>query len=390
MVFAAVPSQPLVSSPARAVAGHAWFFEAPGNPLQKRDVTFAAPQPGHALVEVIGCGLCHTDLGFCDGSVRTKHPLPLVLGHEVVGQVVGLGDGADASLQGATVVVPAVLPCGQCLYCDAGRSNACYLDLPQNFAWEVGGRFYRGELLRIANELTHRGARPLEDTALREALHADNQRGERLIQLRELRAAEPWRLPASEVYSVVRAGTLMTAADHTQMLDAYLAGVLRRPMRALDTVKVVLVGAFCEQPPLDLIKALEKAGCDIVDDDLQHGLHAIDAPYDESEPDPLTALARAWTEHGAAQASRFVRDGEKKGQALVAKVRACGADGVVFAAASFCDPALLDQPMLETAMNEASTPFTAFKFSENTGQFQVIREQAGAFSDAVKLWSVAA
>ena len=62
---------------------------------------------------------------------------------------------------------------------------------------------------------------------------------------------------------------------------------------------------------------------------------------------------------------------------------------VIFAAASFCDPALLDQPMLEQAMTDNQIPFTSFKFAENTGQFQVIREQAGAFSDAVRLWESA-
>ena len=59
---------------------------------------------------------------------------------------------------------------------------------------------------------------------------------------------------------------------------------------------------------------------------------------------------------------------------------------MIFAAASFCDPALLDQPMLEAALEDAAIPYTSFKFAENTGQFQVIREQAGAFSDAVRLW----
>jgi benzoyl-CoA reductase subunit C len=67
-------------------------------------------------------------------------------------------------------------------------------------------------------------------------------------------------------------------------------------------------------------------------------------------------------------------------------VRECGADGVVFAAASFCDPALLDQPMLEAALDRAAIPHTSFKFAENNAQFQTIREQAGAFSDSVKLW----
>jgi benzoyl-CoA reductase subunit C len=91
---------------------------------------------------------------------------------------------------------------------------------------------------------------------------------------------------------------------------------------------------------------------------------------------------------GCATASRYIGD-EEKGTKLVRSVRECGADGVVFAAASFCDPALLDQPMLEASLRAAGIPHTSFKFSENTGQFQVIREQAGAFSDAVKLWGTA-
>ena len=78
-----------------------------------------------------------------------------------------------------------------------------------------------------------------------------------------------------------------------------------------------------------------------------------------------------------------------KGRSLISRVRAYDAEGVIFAAASFCDPALLDQPMLEAALTRAGVPHTSLKFSENTGQFQVIREQAGAFSDAVKLWGAA-
>jgi benzoyl-CoA reductase subunit C len=68
-------------------------------------------------------------------------------------------------------------------------------------------------------------------------------------------------------------------------------------------------------------------------------------------------------------------------------VRESGAEGVLFAAPSFCDPALLDQPMTTCACDEAGIPWTAFKYSENTGQFQVIREQAGTFADSIKLWS---
>ncbi|MBI2220256.1 MAG: 6-hydroxycyclohex-1-ene-1-carbonyl-CoA dehydrogenase [Acidobacteria bacterium] len=107
-----------------AVEARGYFLDAPGAALAARALPIDAPAPGEAVVEVLACGLCHTDLAFASGSVPTKHPLPLVLGHETVGTVVAAGEGA-ASLTRRTVIVPAVLPCGQCAYCRAGRGNAC-------------------------------------------------------------------------------------------------------------------------------------------------------------------------------------------------------------------------------------------------------------------------
>jgi len=104
-----------------------YFLETPGKPLVRRALELPDPGPGQALVEVTACGLCHTDLSFADGSVKTRHPLPLVLGHEITGRVVAAGPGADGAsdLIGQPVLVPAVLPCGECAFCRAGRGNAC-------------------------------------------------------------------------------------------------------------------------------------------------------------------------------------------------------------------------------------------------------------------------
>jgi benzoyl-CoA reductase subunit C len=266
---------------------------------------------------------------------------------------------------------------------------AAYLDLPQNFAPGLGGRFYVQELRRIARELEERGARAPEPDALILAIAEENIRRSVLADLDALRRAEPWRLRATEAYLAVRAGTLMPAREHAGLLRELLVAVRQRKARLIDNARVVLVGSFCEQPPLELILSLEKSGCDVVDDDFQLGLRMLDGPIEiAADEDPLASLCRAYLERGTATASRYIADG-RKGAALVERVRAAGADGVIFAAASFCDPALLDQPMLEAALDEARVPHTSFKFSENTGQFQTIREQAGAFSDALKLWGTA-
>lgn len=100
-----------------------WVVEKPGQPMVERE---RAEQPGagEVLVEVAGCGVCHTDLGFYYDGVATRHPLPLTLGHEVSGRVVAAGPGAEA-WQGRTVVVPAVMPCGTCAACRAGKGGVC-------------------------------------------------------------------------------------------------------------------------------------------------------------------------------------------------------------------------------------------------------------------------
>jgi benzoyl-CoA reductase subunit C len=264
-----------------------------------------------------------------------------------------------------------------------------YLDLPQSFHPEIGGRFYQRELERIAGELAERGARPLEDDALIQAIVIENRRRRALADLDELRRREPWRLLGSEAYLAARAGGALTAREHLDLLAELTEALGQRQPRPYDNVRVVVVGAFCEQPPLPLIRALETAGCYLVEDDFQLGMRILEGEIVVADGEaPLAALARAYLEQGTATATRWVGDGEK-GASLVAQVRRAEADGVIFASPSFCDPALLDRPMLEAALDAAGIPHTSFKYAENTAQFQVIREQAGAFSDAVKLWGVA-
>lgn len=111
---------------------YSWRMVAPGQPLERFPDAGRTPQADEVLVEVAGCGLCHTDLGFLDGTVKTRAPLPLVLGHEISGRVTETGEGAEAWL-GRDVLIPAVIPCGDCDVCNSGRGNVCaYQKMPGN------------------------------------------------------------------------------------------------------------------------------------------------------------------------------------------------------------------------------------------------------------------
>ncbi len=135
----AVKGAPLATPYRRAVMlSIAYVLRQAGAPLVREERAMPEPGPGEAVVEVRACGLCHTDLGFAQGSVAPRHPLPLVLGHEITGVVRAAGRGAEA-LVGHEVLVPAVMPCGDCAFCRAGRGNTCPLQkMPGN---DIDGGF---------------------------------------------------------------------------------------------------------------------------------------------------------------------------------------------------------------------------------------------------------
>jgi len=90
----------------------------------QQDLSPLDPAADEVVVEVAGCGLCHTDVGFARGGVATRHPLPLILGHEIAGRVAAAGERATEWI-GRSVIVPAVIPCGACDACQAGRPTIC-------------------------------------------------------------------------------------------------------------------------------------------------------------------------------------------------------------------------------------------------------------------------
>lgn len=101
-----------------------WMMTGRGEPLVQVKMDTLSPGPDEVLVEIAGCGVCHTDLGFYYDGIRTKHELPLTLGHEISGRVVDVGANALWWIDRA-VIVPAVIPCGQCDVCRRGKSTIC-------------------------------------------------------------------------------------------------------------------------------------------------------------------------------------------------------------------------------------------------------------------------
>ncbi len=103
----------------------AMVLERPGRPLKLVRRPIPRPGPGQLLLRVKACGVCRTDLHVVDGDLPQTR-LPIVPGHEVVGEVVELGEGVSGFEPGQRVGVPWLgHTCGRCRYCRMGRENLC-------------------------------------------------------------------------------------------------------------------------------------------------------------------------------------------------------------------------------------------------------------------------
>jgi 6-hydroxycyclohex-1-ene-1-carbonyl-CoA dehydrogenase len=131
--------------------------------LELKEIPMPELQAGDVVVEVAGCGVCHTDLGYFYDGVPTVSKPPLTLGHEISGTVVG----GVTDMIGKEVIIPAVMPCRNCPICDAGRGNRCLVQkMPGNSLGQLGG--FSSHIVVPAGDLCvikNRGDRPL-------ALHA--------------------------------------------------------------------------------------------------------------------------------------------------------------------------------------------------------------------------
>jgi 6-hydroxycyclohex-1-ene-1-carbonyl-CoA dehydrogenase len=112
-----------------------WQMVEPGK-LARASIDVPELKPGEVLVEIAGCGVCHTDLGYFYDGVPTVSKPPFTLGHEISGTVIA----GDKKWVGKEVIIPAVMPCNNCPICAAGRGNRCLAQkMPGNSMGIYGG-----------------------------------------------------------------------------------------------------------------------------------------------------------------------------------------------------------------------------------------------------------
>lgn len=260
-----------------------------------------------------------------------------------------------------------------------------YFDYPQNFDPLIGGVFYSQEMEKVLEDIYAVNGVKATTESLNKSIGLYNINRRLIEEIYDIRQEFPWRLSAVDTYHILRAGIVMPVEEHNEILKQVVEYISIERGEPMDNIRVVVTGSFCEQPPIGLIKSIEMAGCYIVDDDFMLGSRWIQGDIKDDTDNPLKALTEAYINQSTFS-SAYYDVGNPKGKRLVKLARERNADGIIFCAASFCDPALLDRPLMQKECDDSGIPHINFQFHENTGQFKVIKEQAGTFSDSIKLW----
>jgi benzoyl-CoA reductase subunit C len=250
------------------------------------------------------------------------------------------------------------------------------LYLPQNANSAHAAAYLRDEYDRLRRTVERVAGRAVTDDDLRRSIAVFNENRALLRELYALKRETPWLVRADEAYVLVAVGGLIPREEHNALLRSVLPLLRARPVKRLDKVRVVFEGGFCEQPPLDLLRAIGRS-CDVVDDDLLIGLRWIleDVPADG---DPLAALAHAYLERSSY--SPVQHDLRKpKEEMLLQRFRASGAQAAIVTAAKMCEPGLEEQVAYARALERAGVPFFVSEFEENMTSFEQLEVQLETF-----------
>ena len=257
----------------------AMVLEKPGTPLRMVERDTPEPRAGEVLVKVRACAVCRTDLHVVDGDL-TKPSLPIVPGHEIVGEIIGLGASIRNLAIGDRVGIPWLgHTCGTCRFCRSEHENLC--DEARFTGYQIDGGFAT-HCIADANYCF-----PLPEAY--DDIHAAPLLCAGLIGYRSLKAAgdaerlgiygfgaaahilaQVARHQGREIYAFTRPGDTTAQGFARQMGCAWAGGSDERPPEPLDAAII-----FAPVGPLvpEALKATRKGGTVVLG-----GIHMSDIP----------------------------------------------------------------------------------------------------------------
>lgn len=254
------------------------------------------------------------------------------------------------------------------------------LALPQNVNSSAATRYVYDEYQRLRGILAQKVGHEIPDESIAESLRVYNENRRLQRELYAIKRDDPARLSAVEAYLLVRAGTRMRREDHNQALREVIRLLPDRHIRAMDKPRVVFLGGFCEQPPLEMIETIEDV-CFMVDDDLLIGQRWITEDVPE-EGDPVWALAESYIQRSAASPVQY-DSRKRKEDVLQRMLHEARAEAVIISAAKFCEPGLDDQVALARWLDQQKIPYLILEFEEKMTSFEQMSMQIETFAESL-------
>jgi benzoyl-CoA reductase subunit C len=255
---------------------------------------------------------------------------------------------------------------------------------PANLRTELAVPYLAREFQRLRELLQSVIGHPIEEDSIRASIRLYNEVRRLVRRIYEIRHQSPWLITATESYAVVRAGTLMPVEEYLPLLREFVAQAVQREARPMDKIRVVYEGAFCEQPPIDFVRALEEV-CYVVDDDFTLGAQLITVDTTETG-DPLLSLAQAYRD-GSATSSVQHDMRQLKSDGLLKKYRDSGAQALILSPPKFCEPGLDDQVHHLKRAEKEGIPFLQMEFQERMKDFDSVRTQTETFAEALLFYT---
>ncbi len=255
-----------------------------------------------------------------------------------------------------------------------------YLHLPQNITSEASVVYLERELDRFRKRLEKLSGTAARAGDLRRSIDLYNRQRELVQKIYAIRRDSPWQLSAHDAYLLVRAAAHMPVEDYIAYLEGALEEVAGKTEKARDNIRVLLMGPFCEQPPLELLRIIEDAGCYVVDDELLPGYRWYLSNV-SADGNPLRALAKSYLERARLSSVSF--PAKRRREAIVDWLKEAKAEGVIFATAKFCEPALYDYVLYKEALEAADVPYLHLEFEEKMSAFGSSRMQVETFVESI-------
>jgi len=275
--------------------------------------------------------------------------------------------------------------------CDAARNLAgvigrnvdfpCQiLYLPQNPNSAHSAEYLRHEYARLLRTIEEIAGRTVGPEDLRHSIAVFNENRALLRRLYDLKRDAPWLVTADEAYVLVALAGCLPREEHNALLADVIPRLAARDAKRQDKIRVVLEGGFCEQPPLDLIRAIGQS-CYVVDDDLLVGLRWLTADV-ATDGDPLRALAEAYLDRSGH--SPVQHDLTKpKDRMLLERVERADAQAAVLLAAKMCEPGLEELVVYTRTLDGRGIPYFVSEFEENMTSYDQLEIQLETFVENI-------